>query len=254
MAIRESYVIMFPRPRPRPRPQRPRVPPPVCAGLRCIRLLIEDLRAEWRALDERIEAFDGEFVRMARVVWMGHPQAARVAWWPDAARRTDRRPAPVPPLPSPLRQQATRAAWGAPSILCRHSTAQGHIEAGLVYDYIECRYCRRFLRWAAACASCADNVLTPEITNERFSRKTARSSPAGARSGTHARNARQCFCGRARCDDALCRARNTHSDRNRDSGEFCLGAASSAAAALGFGSGALRLDRRPCGAGHCIFR
>jgi hypothetical protein len=31
-----------------------------------IRLLIEDLRAEWRALDERIEAFDGEFVRMAR--------------------------------------------------------------------------------------------------------------------------------------------------------------------------------------------
>ena len=31
-----------------------------------IRLLIEDLRAEWRALDERIAAFDGEFVRMAR--------------------------------------------------------------------------------------------------------------------------------------------------------------------------------------------
>jgi transposase len=31
-----------------------------------IRLLIEDLRREWRALDERIAAFDGEFVRMAR--------------------------------------------------------------------------------------------------------------------------------------------------------------------------------------------
>ena len=31
-----------------------------------IRLLIEDLRAEWRALDERITAFDTEFVRMAR--------------------------------------------------------------------------------------------------------------------------------------------------------------------------------------------
>jgi transposase len=31
-----------------------------------IRRLIEDLRAEWRALDERIAGFDGEFVRMAR--------------------------------------------------------------------------------------------------------------------------------------------------------------------------------------------
>jgi transposase len=31
-----------------------------------IRLLIEDLRAEWRVLDERIAAFNGEFVRMAR--------------------------------------------------------------------------------------------------------------------------------------------------------------------------------------------
>jgi transposase len=31
-----------------------------------IRVLIEDLRAEWRALDERIAAFDAEFVRMAR--------------------------------------------------------------------------------------------------------------------------------------------------------------------------------------------
>ena len=31
-----------------------------------IRLLIEDLRSEWRALDERIAAFDTEFVRMAR--------------------------------------------------------------------------------------------------------------------------------------------------------------------------------------------
>jgi transposase len=31
-----------------------------------IRLLIEDLRAEWRVLDERIAVFDGEFVRMAR--------------------------------------------------------------------------------------------------------------------------------------------------------------------------------------------
>src|SRR5258708_22431518 len=30
-----------------------------------IRLLIEDLRSEWRALDERIAAFDAEFVRMA---------------------------------------------------------------------------------------------------------------------------------------------------------------------------------------------
>jgi len=32
----------------------------------CIRVLIEDLLAEWRALDERIAAFDAEFVRMAR--------------------------------------------------------------------------------------------------------------------------------------------------------------------------------------------
>lgn len=31
-----------------------------------IRVLIEDLRAEWRSLDERIAAFDTEFVRMAR--------------------------------------------------------------------------------------------------------------------------------------------------------------------------------------------
>ncbi|MGH6853758.1 MAG: hypothetical protein ACREDJ_11320, partial [Methylocella sp.] len=31
-----------------------------------IRILIEDPRAEWRALDERIAAFDAEFVRMAR--------------------------------------------------------------------------------------------------------------------------------------------------------------------------------------------
>src|SRR5256714_12097436 len=31
-----------------------------------IRLLIEDLRSEWRALDERIAAFDAEVVRMAR--------------------------------------------------------------------------------------------------------------------------------------------------------------------------------------------
>src|SRR4029077_21152094 len=31
-----------------------------------IRLLIEDLRSEWRALDERIAAFDTEFVRMGR--------------------------------------------------------------------------------------------------------------------------------------------------------------------------------------------
>jgi transposase len=31
-----------------------------------IRLLIEDLRSEWRALDERIAAFDTEFIRMAR--------------------------------------------------------------------------------------------------------------------------------------------------------------------------------------------
>src|SRR4030088_3082657 len=31
-----------------------------------IRLLIEALRSEWRALDERIAAFDAEFVRMAR--------------------------------------------------------------------------------------------------------------------------------------------------------------------------------------------
>ncbi|MCW0001741.1 IS110 family transposase [Pararhizobium sp. YC-54] len=31
-----------------------------------VRLLVEDLRAEWRSLDERIAAFDAEFVRMAR--------------------------------------------------------------------------------------------------------------------------------------------------------------------------------------------
>jgi transposase len=31
-----------------------------------IRVLIEDLRTEWRALDERIAAFDAEFIRMAR--------------------------------------------------------------------------------------------------------------------------------------------------------------------------------------------
>ncbi len=31
-----------------------------------IRILIEDLRAEWPALDARIAAFDAEFVRMAR--------------------------------------------------------------------------------------------------------------------------------------------------------------------------------------------
>jgi transposase len=31
-----------------------------------IRVLIEDLRAEWRTLDERIAAFDAEFVRMTR--------------------------------------------------------------------------------------------------------------------------------------------------------------------------------------------
>jgi transposase len=31
-----------------------------------IRVLIEDLRAEWRALDERIAVFNNEFVQMAR--------------------------------------------------------------------------------------------------------------------------------------------------------------------------------------------
>ncbi len=31
-----------------------------------MRVLVEDLRAEWRGLDERIAAFDAEFVRMAR--------------------------------------------------------------------------------------------------------------------------------------------------------------------------------------------
>ncbi len=31
-----------------------------------MRLLVEDLRAEWRSLDERSAAFDAEFVRMAR--------------------------------------------------------------------------------------------------------------------------------------------------------------------------------------------
>ncbi len=31
-----------------------------------MRLLVEDLRAEWRSLDERIAAFDAEFVQMAR--------------------------------------------------------------------------------------------------------------------------------------------------------------------------------------------
>jgi transposase len=31
-----------------------------------MRLLVEDLRAEWRGLDHRIAAFDAEFVRMAR--------------------------------------------------------------------------------------------------------------------------------------------------------------------------------------------
>ena len=31
-----------------------------------MRLLVEDLRTEWRSLDERIAAFDAEFVRMAR--------------------------------------------------------------------------------------------------------------------------------------------------------------------------------------------
>ena len=31
-----------------------------------IRVLIEDFRAEWRALDHRIAGFDEEFVRMAR--------------------------------------------------------------------------------------------------------------------------------------------------------------------------------------------
>jgi len=31
-----------------------------------VRLLVEDLRAEWRSLDERIAAFDAEFARMAR--------------------------------------------------------------------------------------------------------------------------------------------------------------------------------------------
>src|SRR3954468_10896923 len=31
-----------------------------------IRVLIDDLRSEWRGLDERIAAFDAEFIRMAR--------------------------------------------------------------------------------------------------------------------------------------------------------------------------------------------
>ncbi len=37
-----------------------------------IRMLIEDIRAEWRLLDQRIASFDAEFVRMAR-----HDEAAR---------------------------------------------------------------------------------------------------------------------------------------------------------------------------------
>lgn len=31
-----------------------------------MRVLVEDLRAEWRSLDERIAAFDAEFVQMTR--------------------------------------------------------------------------------------------------------------------------------------------------------------------------------------------
>jgi transposase len=37
-----------------------------------IRMLIEDIRAEWRLLDHRIASFDAEFIRMAR-----HDEAAR---------------------------------------------------------------------------------------------------------------------------------------------------------------------------------
>ncbi len=37
-----------------------------------IRMLIEDIRAEWRSLDQRIASFDAEFVQMAR-----HDEAAR---------------------------------------------------------------------------------------------------------------------------------------------------------------------------------
>jgi hypothetical protein len=31
-----------------------------------MRVLVEELRSEWRSLDERIAAFDGEFVHIAR--------------------------------------------------------------------------------------------------------------------------------------------------------------------------------------------
>ena len=93
-----------------------------------IRLLIEDLRAEWRALDERIAAFDGEFVRMARDdeavrrlqrSWIGTINATALAaavgnarafrrgraWrrgWTDAAPDDDRRQA------APAGHQQTR--------------------------------------------------------------------------------------------------------------------------------------------------
>lgn len=44
-----------------------------------MRLLVEDLRAEWRQLDARIAAFDGEFARMARE----DDAARRMATIPD---------------------------------------------------------------------------------------------------------------------------------------------------------------------------
>ena len=58
-----------------------------------IRLLVEDLRAEWRQLDTRIAAFDGEFARMAKE--------------DGAARR--RRPSPSGRTPCRARRCACQA-------------------------------------------------------------------------------------------------------------------------------------------------
>ena len=66
-----------------------------------------------------------------------------------------------------------------------------------------------------AAAACTEFVSRSQ-SHERISRKSACSSQAATRPSGHARNARHSFSGRVRGSDALCWARNIHSDRDCD--------------------------------------
>jgi hypothetical protein len=100
---------------------------------------------------------------------------------------------------------------------------------------------------------CVIKFNTREKAVERFFRKSFRSSAAGTSSIACAGILRYTVSSRARGDHALCRPRNIRPNCDRDSGEFCLVAADSPSAEVGFRSCSFRLDCRLCSACHRIF-